>query len=172
MQIRQITEADIPAVAGIIRAANIPVAEAFGLNRRNAPSHPSFCTPEWIRSGLAGGERYFVCKTGDRIAGCVAYEDPGDADPGLAYLNRLAVLPACQRTGVGAGLVNHVIGLAGADNKQGLSIGIIEPHHPLKAWYEGLGFVAAGTKTFGHLPFDVQFMRYHLPPSRSIRTFQ
>ena len=162
MQIKKMKLTDIEMVAKIIRVANLPVAEQFGLNRDNAPAHPSFCTPEWIRSGLARGEQYVICNVKDMAAGCVAYENPGDKDPGTAYLNRLAVLPEHQGNGIGEWLVKHVIDMARTDRKKAVSIGIIRANQRLKNWYKGLGFVSSGTKTFDHLPFDVQFMKYHM----------
>ncbi len=163
MDTREISQADIKSVAGIVSAANIPVAEQFGLNRDNAPAHPSFCTPEWIQEGVDRGERYFVCEVAGQAVGCVAYESP---EPDLAYLNRLAVLPAFQNRGVGKQLVDHVILLSGADDKKQISIGIIKAHEELKTWYEGRGFVPSGTKVFDHLPFDVQFMMYQVAKLR------
>ena len=61
---------------------------------------------------------------------------------------------------VGKQLVDHVIYMARADRKETVSIGIIRANLGLKTWYKGLGFVSSGTKTFDHLPFDVQFMTY------------
>ena len=164
MGIREVETADIKSVAAIIRAANIPVAEQFNLNCSNAPSHPSFCTPEWIRTGMDRGERYFVRETAGEAAGCVAYDSPG---PGPAYLNRLAVLPRFQNRGMGRQLVDHVIRLARADGKTEISIGIIKNHLKLKDWYTSLGFETAGSKRFRHLPFDVQFMRYQVISARN-----
>lgn len=159
MEIREVDSTESGLVAAIVKAANIPVAEQFGLTRDNAPSHPSLCTPEWIRSGMDRGERYFVCGAAQDTAGCVAYESP---EPGLAYLNRLAVLPGFQHRGVGRRLVEHVIYLANKDGKTRVSIGIIKAHKTLKNWYEALGFTVSGTKCFNHLPFDVLFMTYSL----------
>lgn len=163
MSIREISQHDVNSVAAIVSAANIPVAAQFGLNRDNAPAHPSFCTPERILAGMDRGERYFVCELKGQAVGCVAYESP---ESDLAYLNRLAVLPAFQNRGVGKHLVDHVILLASADEKRQISIGIIKAHEDLKTWYASLGFLSSGTKVFQHLPFDVQFMMYPVNNSR------
>ncbi len=164
MSIREMSQADIKSVADIVKAANIPVAEQFGLNRDNAPSNPSFCTPDWIQADLDQGERYFVCEVKGQAVGCVAYESP---EPDLAYLNRLAVLPAFQNRGVGKQLVDKVIFLARAEDKKQISIGIIKAHEELKIWYAALGFLPSGTKVFQHLPFDVQFMMYQVNNPRN-----
>ena len=155
INIEQASYSDTGAISEIVKLANNPVAKQFALTRDNAPSHPSLCTPDWIRAGMDRGERYFI---GERIGlkvGCVAYESP---EPGLAYLNRLAVLPDYQNLGVGQALVHHILTLAKEDQKNNVSIGIIKAHTILRDWYAGLGFIPSGTKTFDHLPFDVQFM--------------
>ena len=159
------TEADV--LATIVRQANIPVAGQFGLDQNNAPGHPSFCTGEWILKGLDRGEQYFLAhvqgtgepEAGSGPAGCVAYESP---EPDLAFLNRLAVLPAFQGRGLGTALVSHINALARSRGKKKISIGIIKAHTTLRDWYAGLGFVPAGTKQFAHLPFDVLFMHLDL----------
>ncbi|WDP84055.1 MAG: GNAT family N-acetyltransferase [Desulfobacter sp.] len=125
----------------------------------NAPSHPSFGTPEWIIAGMDRGEAYFLGQMGDQAVGCVAYESP---EPEIAYLNRLAVLPGFQNKGVGKKLVSHVIDRARKDEKKQVSIGIIKAHKSLKNWYLSLGFEISGTKVFDHLPFDVLFMTLDL----------
>lgn len=172
MEIREALISEAELLARIIREANIPVAEKFGLNWDNAPGHPSFCTGDWILKGMDRGERYFVTEmkgtqisgatdqTGGKVpAGCVAYESP---EPDLAFLNRLAVLPQFQGQGLGTCLVNHVKILARSGGKRKISIGIIKAHTGLRDWYQGLGFVPAGVKQFDHLPFDVLFMHLDL----------
>lgn len=167
MEIREAKTSEADVLARIVRQANIPVAEQFGLTRDNAPNHPSFCTRDWILKGVDRGERYFLAHAeggaasgaGSGPAGCVAYESP---EPDLAFLNRLAVLPGLQRRGLGSALVTHVEALARSHGKKTISIGIIRAHTGLRDWYAGLGFVPAGTRQFDHLPFDVLFMHLDL----------
>ncbi len=159
MEIKKAVESDAGRLARIVKTANIPVAQALGLNRDNAPNHPSFCTEDWILNGMERGEIYYYINVGDEAAGCVAYESP---EPNLAYLNRLAVLPGYQRRGLGKALVAHVENLARSGGKRKISIGIIKSHTRLWRWYEGLGFREASTKQFAHLPFDVLFMHLNL----------
>ncbi|MBU0973112.1 MAG: GNAT family N-acetyltransferase [Proteobacteria bacterium] len=159
MSIRTASPAEAPRLAKIIRIANQAIARKLGLNQENAPKHPSFCTQDWIAADFDRGERYFVCETAGELVGCVAYGSP---ETGLAFLNRLAVLPDFQGRGIGERLVSHLITYARAEKKQRISIGIIAANHTLRNWYETLGFVPLETKTFGHLPFDVLFMQYSL----------
>lgn len=146
-------------VVKVIAEANTVVAEQFGISRKNNPKHPSFYTPEWLAGDLARGEQYFVCKQDQRVIGCVAFEHPR---PDTAYLNRLSVLPAYQRQGVGKMLVEHIVSHAQQLNVSAISIGIIAAHLSLKSWYIGLGFMEGETKSIPHLPFDVTYLRLHL----------
>jgi len=50
------------------------------------------------------GEEYFIYKSGGAGIECVAFENP---KPGVAYLNRLSVLPKYRFNGVGEELVSE-----------------------------------------------------------------
>ncbi|GAB6906309.1 GCN5-related N-acetyltransferase [Desulfosarcina cetonica] len=152
---------DADAIARVVSIANRDVADRFGLTMENAPRHPSFCTTEWILSDMDRGQAYFVCRESGMITGCVAFEQ---ADAATAYLNRLAVLPEYRHNGLGSALVRHILTLAEKTGVKTVSIGIIAEHERLKRWYQGLGFVDAGTKRFDHLPFTVGFMHYAVRP--------
>ena len=165
MQIRQAAHADITTIATLISTANRDVALRFDLNADNCPKHPSFCTDAWVAADLARGERYFIAEENASPIACVAYESPG---AGLAYLNRLSVLPACRKRGVGAALVRHIIGIAQAGAIQKISIGVIGEHVDLQRWYAKLGFEPGETKRFPHLPFSVIYMSYAVQGGRPI----
>ena len=157
MKIREANVADIATIALLIREANKDVAEKFGLTADNSPKHPSFCTAAWVQSDLDRGERYFILEKGSVPIACVAYENPS---AGLAYLNRLSVLPAHRNKGIGATLVQHIIQLARAYSIKTISIGVIGEHEELQRWYRNMGFVDGETRRFPHLPFSVKFMSY------------
>jgi GNAT superfamily N-acetyltransferase len=159
MNIVKASVVDAKAIAEIISASNKDVADEFGLNRDNNPKHPSFCTQDWVIGDFERGEEYFIYKKEGVSIGCVAFENPR---PGIAYLNRLSVLPDYRHEGVGAELVKHVFAYAKSKQIQNISIGIIAKHTKLKNWYKKLGFVEGDVKRFPHLPFDVQYMRFEL----------
>lgn len=163
-------------LAFIIREANKPTADEFGINQDNNPKHPSFCDADWVKADLERGERYFVVENyiaendiAENVA-CVAYElslktsktSQSSKITRKAYLNRLSVLPEHQSKGIGAQLVAFVIEQAKLDQINVISIGIISQHAKLRAWYESLGFITGETKHFGHLPFDVTYMSYNV----------
>ena len=159
MIIRPATESDASVLSMLIAQSNKDVAEQFGITEANCPKHPSFCTPEWLAHDFARGELYFIAyRNGEPIA-CVATEYPSSE---VAYLNRLAVLPAHRRRGVGRELVLHVLDRAKEKGSRTVSIGVIGEHVALQNWYSGLGFVSGETKQFPHLPFSVKYMAYAL----------
>lgn len=155
MYIRNTTEGDSQLLAGLIAESNRDVAVRFGLNADNCPKHPSFCTEAWVLADLGRGARYFAIEHQGAAIGCAAFEEAGD---GLAYLNRLSVLPASRRQGAGERLVGHAIGLARSSGIAAVSIGIIAAHTGLKRWYVKLGFKEGDTRTFPHLPFAVCYL--------------
>lgn len=157
MTIVVMKEDDAEAIALIISESNKDVAEEFGLNIENSPKHPSFCDKGWVLSDFRRGEEYFMYQKEGVGIGCVAFENPR---PGVAYLNRLSVLPSHRHNGIGEKLVQHIIQYSEAKSIQRISIGIIAEHTKLKNWYLKLGFTEGETKTFPHLPFDVRYMSY------------
>ena len=157
MQIREASPNDAATIATLVSQSNLDVAQQFGLNADNCPKHPSFCQAGWVEGDFARGERYFILEENSDPIACVAYETPS---AGLAYLNRLSVLPGHRRCGLGARLVEHIIELARAGAVHTISIGVIGEHTELRRWYQDLDFVTGETKRFPHLPFSVTYMAY------------
>lgn len=137
-EIRSCTPEDANTLAETISRSFKDVAERFGLTPENAPRHPSNCTPDWIRADMERGAAYFALEHNGSVAGCVALER---AEPGLCYLERLAVLPAHRRHGFGEALVSRVLLEARLVGARRVGIGIIAAHTELKDWYRSLGFV-------------------------------
>lgn len=159
MSIITATKKEAKILATIISESNKGVAKQFDLNFENAPKHPSFCKEDWVLRDFERGEEYFIYQKEGVSTGCVAFENPR---PGVAYLNRLSILPEHQREGIGEALVHHIIEYAKKRDISRISIGIIAEHTVLKKWYEKLGFEVGETKSFEHLPFNVQYMRFTL----------
>ena len=157
MSIREASIKDLTTIAMLVSESNKDVAEKFGLNADNCSKHPSFCTEAWVQADLERGERYFILEEASVPIACVAYEKPS---VGLAYLNRLSVLPTHRNRGNGARLVEHVVQLAKSSSIQTISIGVIGEHSDLQRWYKNLGFIDGETKRFPHLPFSVKYMSY------------
>lgn len=157
--IRDCTREDVSVLARTIRESFQDVAKRFGLTPENAHSHPSNCTVEWIEKDMARGVSYWVIENENGVAGCVAMER---ANPDMCYLERLAVLPAERRQGLGKALVSQVLWQAGHSGAQSVSIGIIAGHTELKHWYSGIGFIEGESREYPRLPFRVTFMSYRI----------
>jgi N-acetylglutamate synthase-like GNAT family acetyltransferase len=162
MKIREASQADLPSISMLVRESNKDVAVKFSLNAENCPKHPSFYTESWVQADLDRGETYFILEDDSVPVACVAYEIPST---GLAYLNRLSVLPMYRNRGIGARLVRHIVEHVGALSVQCISIGVIGEHTDLQHWYSKLGFEDGDTRRFPHLPFSVKYMTYSLPTS-------
>ena len=150
---------DSSSIAAIIRSANRPVADRFGLGPENAPSHPSFCRSEWIETAFDRGVRFWLLEADGWSRGCVGLEQP---QPEVCYLERLAVEQGYQGLGFGRALVRRSLTEAKRAGATRVEIGIIADHTELRCWYEHLGFVWTATKSFDHLPFEVAFMAIDL----------
>lgn len=159
MRIFPATPVDIDVLATIVRDSNKDVAEQLNLNIHNAPKHPSFCTPEWIRDDMQRGQCYYLYRDTGLTKGCVALEH---ADSNTIYLNRLAVLPDYRRRGIGATLTGFIIEKAREKGAHIISIGTIAEHRKLTTWYEKQGFTKGSTHKFDHLPFTVLYMSYEI----------
>ena len=154
-QIRTATIVDAEVLARLVSDSFRPVAARFGLTPANCPTHPSFCTPEWIRADVRKGKSYYILSAGKVPCGCVAIEQP---QPEVCYLQRLAVLPEFRRQGHGRALVEHVLAEAARRQAARVELAMIADHHELKAWYEKVGFTTMRTERFSHLPFTVAFL--------------
>ena len=157
--IREASGEDIHLLTALIRESFRDVAVRFDLTPDNCPTHPSFCTPQWVESAMGKGIRFYVIESDGEPCGCVALERHDDQ---VCYLERLAVLPERRRRGLGRALTEHVFDQARQMGAQRVEIGIISEHTELEDWYRRLGFSVKGTASFDHLPFEVTFMAREL----------
>ena len=159
MLIREAGSVDHSLLTHLIRSSFITVAERFGLNSENCPTHPSNCTDEWIEKDYARGRKYYILESDGVPSGCIALEK---VNPHICYLERLAVLPQQRRRGFGQALVDRVLAEARGLGVNSVRIGIIADDTELKEWYARTGFVEMGTNKIDHLPFSVTFMSYEV----------
>ena len=155
MRIRPANIADAPLATKVIRTAFHGVAQRFGLDADNCPTHPSNCHPEWIERALQRGGRYWLLENDGQAIGCASLMPRDNRECGL---ERLAVLPEQQRRGHGRMLVEHVLDVARELNMRKLQAGIIAAHTELAAWYRRLGFNDEHRAHVAHLPFEVLYM--------------
>ena len=154
--IAEAAETDADLLASLIREAFADVAVRFGLTPENSPTHPSNCTPDWIRAAFAKGIRHFLLTTPEGPAGCVALEQ---ANTDVCYLERLAVLPAYRRNGFGEALVSYTVDRARELGARRVELGMVAAQTELREWYERLGFSVTSVVRFEGKRFEVAFMR-------------
>lgn len=154
MHIEVVTKSSADLTAAIIREANIPIAEALGLE--DFHRHPSKMTHEWVLSDMGKREIFFILYDEHEAVGTVSYKSVGG---GVAFLARLAVRPKFQHRGYGVILVKHLLDYSKKSGDRRVDLGVIESSKKLIAWYQRLGFVIKNSKSFKHLPFKVTFMR-------------
>jgi ribosomal protein S18 acetylase RimI-like enzyme len=155
MRIREAGKEDCSLLADLIRNAFADVAERLNLTRENAPTHPYFCTEEWVRAAMDRGVRFFIMEKNGKAVGCVGLENAGE---GEFFMERLAVRPEARRQGLGEALVRQAMREAMKAGGRDLLIGVISGELKLLEWYGRLGFKEVGRKYFEHLPFQVVFM--------------
>jgi len=153
---------DIDTLATVIGKAYRDVAERFDLTPQNCPKHPSNCTDQWVQSDMDRGVVYYMLEINGVKCGSAALEKAGTD---ICYLERLSVLPAYRRQGLGTMMVRHIFKEAKRLGVSSVGIGIIARQHELKQWYLQLGFVENETKSYDHLPFEVMFLSYSLTPA-------
>ena len=156
--IRPISEDwEVGRAVDVIRRAFKPVAHRYNLTRENCPTHPSFIELGRLLKTMEVGGRLFSCFERNTQIGFCALEKSRD-DAGIYYLERLCVLPEYCGRGIGSTLIDYCCEQARLLGAGKISIGIIDAHKELKAWYLRRGFRQTGTRSFKHLPFTVRFM--------------
>ncbi|MBN2325306.1 MAG: GNAT family N-acetyltransferase [Spirochaetes bacterium] len=141
----------------VIRKSNETVAEELDLTKENAPTNPAFLTYESLVDSMDRGLTMYGFYEDKKLKGCVGIEDA--KKDGTFYIERLAVLPAYRRRGIGRRLLDFALGEIGRRNGKTASVAIINENETLKRWYLKYGFEETGLKKFVHLPFFVCFLQ-------------
>lgn len=142
----------------IIRNSFITVAEEFGLNENNCPSHTAFITMDKLEKQYDVRPMFLFYK--DEIP--VGYFSLAKCSDEEWELNNLAVLPEYRHLGIGKTMVDYAVEMVKNYGGNKISIGIIEENTKLKDWYLKLGFTHISTRQFEHLPFSVGFMEINI----------
>lgn len=153
--IRQAGSDDAVTLANVIRQSFQDVAARFALTSANCPTHPSNCTPDWIRTAFSKSKRYFLLEVDNQPAGCIAV---ASATSPAGQIERLAVPPQVRRRGYGDRLLQHAIQTLRDLGMSRAELSIIADHADLQAWYERRGFAVTAIRQFPQLPFAVAFM--------------
>lgn len=154
-QIRKATDKDVALLANLIRTSFKDVAARFHLSKHNCPTHPSYCTPEWIKTAFLKGVEYFILTRYSEPIGCVALQR---ANREVYYMERLAVLPEYRNQGFGRMLVEHCLQIAIQRRAKRVEAGIMADQQELLEWYRRLGFRFKQRGRLHHLPFSVAYL--------------
>ena len=136
VSIRQAGCDDASAIAKLIHRAFAPYEGCL-----QPPAGALQETPESIAEKFEH-ESALVAVTRTGIAGCVFYR-PAEA-AGELYLGRLAVLPECQRDGLGRRLISAIEDIARAAGAGALILNVRIALPSNRAVFERLGFRAIG----------------------------
>jgi len=156
-EIKKIGIDQFELLAQIISNSFADVALKFNLNPKNAPTHPSNCTKDWIETDVKNNKEYYGYFKDDILIGCVCYEDKKD-DNEICYLGRLAILPEFRKNGYGRKLIKYFENMVKTKNRKRIEIGIISEHSELKYYYKKNGFIENNIQKYEHLPFKVLSM--------------
>jgi ribosomal protein S18 acetylase RimI-like enzyme len=143
----------------IISRSYEDVAQRFGIDADNAPSHPSNAKPQWLRDDMGSGVRYLVAELDGDIVACVGYRQ---VSPDTIEAQRLAVLPERRGSHVANQLNSAVLDAARELGAARIRISVVADHQSLRRWYVRMGFVETEARRFANLPFTVQYLEYVL----------
>ena len=104
MQIRQSSEADLPAMNRLVNEAALAYKRVIPADCWHEPYMPR----EEMAREIAGGVRFWVAEEDGRLLGIMGIQDKGE----VALVRHAYVAPGTQRKGVGTTLLRQVEGLA------------------------------------------------------------
>ena len=104
MQIRQSSEADLPAMNRLVNEAALAYKGVIPADCWHEPYMPR----EEMAREIAGGVRFWVAEEDGRLLGIMGIQDKGE----VALVRHAYVAPGTQRKGVGTTLLRQVEGLA------------------------------------------------------------
>lgn len=143
-------------VISVIRESYLTVAEEFEINKENGSSNPAFIELEHLDEMNRKGIELYGAFIDSSCIGFVGLEN---ANNGLYYLEKLAVLPTHRHHGYGLQLIDFVFNRVKLLGGKEISIGIINENSILKEWYLDYGFIENEIKKYDHLPFTVCLLR-------------
>ncbi|MDQ6603413.1 MAG: GNAT family N-acetyltransferase [Chloroflexota bacterium] len=134
--IREATDADVPAVVGVLRTA-------FAEQATLAPPSGALSETEESVRALMETARIALAVVDGRIGGCQFFEPKGDH----LYLFRLAVLPDYRQHGIGGALIAYAEAQARAMDlpRAQFSVRLALPRQ--RAFYERMGYRVVGLGT-------------------------
>ncbi|HPR31523.1 MAG TPA: GNAT family N-acetyltransferase [Prolixibacteraceae bacterium] len=135
------------------------VQEAFQSVYNSA--HPPFISERKLLEMYEQGMILFRFIQQNKTVGFVAMEQP-DTEKPWWYIEKLSVLPAYRRKGIGTKLMQHVLREITRRGGTHISIALIDEEDDLQAWYQRFGFRHTNSLNYAHLPSIIHFMEYEI----------
>ena len=157
LEIVEASRADAAVLANIVRAAFQDVADFLKVTPETCAVFPAFLQTDRIEADMDKGAQFYFARVAGCRVGCVGMTQP---ENGECILIRLAVMPAYRHHGLGRTLVEFILSRARRLGLQRVTLGMVAKHVQLRTWYESIGFVMTEKKRYGHIPFDVGYMKY------------
>jgi ribosomal protein S18 acetylase RimI-like enzyme len=153
---RRATEADVPAVVGLVERAYRGEASRAGWTTEADLLDGQRTDPAEVLS-LVRSDRseVLLAHRGERLVATCAVTDEGDA----LYFGMFAVEPALQAGGAGGAMLDEVERRARQKRLPCIRMTVIAQRRELIAWYERRGFRATGQIA----PFPYGDARFGLP---------
>lgn len=155
MNIRALTNDELPLCVEIIRKSYETEAIAFGITEMNFPNHASFITLDHLLMSIEWGLSFYGAFNEDEMIACFALEKKSND---VYELQFLSVTPDNRSNGVGAKCLeyakNEVIRLGGTT----LNAGAIHQSVRVRSWYEKNGFKQKEVHRVTQLPFALGIM--------------
>ena len=152
---------DLSMAVTILRESFGTVAADFGITFENCPSNPAYIDSDSLKEQLKGDRSFYLFCLNNEPVGSVAIEKSPD-QPGVYYIERVAVLPDYRHKGLGKELMRFATELIISRGGKKISVAIVNENEVLKKWYASQGFAETAIRKFDHLPFTVSFLQKHL----------
>ncbi|WP_262316651.1 GNAT family N-acetyltransferase [Lacticaseibacillus parakribbianus] len=152
--IQRITETDIPT---LVTMARTTFADTFGANTAPADMQEfldtAYAPAQLLAELQTPGTSFWFATVAGVPAGYLKLNVDAavTADvtaPNALELERIYILPAYKRHGLGSLLYAHALKLAQAQHKPVIALGVWEHNEPAKAFYAKRGFVKVGEHVF------------------------
>lgn len=142
MEIRKITEKDIPECVQVIQRSFQTVADEFGFTAEKDPKFTSYATTEErLRWHMFNEHRpMYGCFVDGKLAGYYSLH----IDGGEVELSNLCTAPEYRHNKIGEILMYHSFDRARELGFTEITIGVVERNERVRRWYEGYGFTKSG----------------------------
>jgi diamine N-acetyltransferase len=162
MEIKQISQNQLPECLDLIHSSFKTVADRFSFTKENCSGHTSFMTIEKLQRFWDWGFLMFgLYNEMNKLKGYVSISKVPDRD-GVYTIHNLCVLPKDRKNGYGKFLLDFSKDKARELKGDILFIDFIEEDIELRNWYIKNGFEHKGVKHYEHLPFTVGNAEYKL----------